>query len=138
MIDLRVGLQRTHAIGKHVLIEKLQERVTIENHRKVNGVRVRQQNQPVAALQRLDQPGRYQSLRIKDRAPYLAKLRVFDLQLEGAAKFVDKHLRLYLAAFKTCDDVAGAKPLWYLLGRIVAERRHAVVSTLEIERNYDF
>src|SRR5687767_4841056 len=118
------------------MVEVLQQRIALLNHLVVDRVRIRQQHQSVTLPEGQEKLFRNESTGHEDGAPDFAEVVEAHLQLENLTDLSYKRLRLDLAFLEPGHQVAGPQSLRDLGGRIRAQRRHAIVAALEVERDY--
>lgn len=136
-IDERVGLHRLDFEGKHLGVEMIEQRIIAGQHPVVNGVGIRQQDQPVTlakfAEQRFGNDGAGQ----EDRGPKVAELRIGESDTDDIEQLFNERFGLDLASFETSNEIGGGDALRNLGRGVAAERRKAGVGALEIEGHND-
>jgi len=136
--DLPVRLQGTNHIGKHALVEVVDDWVSVANELEVGFVGIRNQNERIVAFEGGKQLFRNEETREKYRGPHFSKPAKVHLQGRRFAEIGMKFASCNLTAFVPANPGFVPKNFFKPVAGNRAGSMQSLNACLEVEVNQDF
>src|SRR5215475_8605880 len=136
--DLPVRLQGTNLIGKHLLVEIVDNRVCVANEFEVGFVGIRNQNERIFPFEGGKQPFRNEETREKYRGPHFPKPGKVHLEGRRFAEIGMKFAGCNLASFVAANPGFVPENFFEPFAGNRAGSMQSLNACLEVEVNQDF